>query len=338
MTTHRFFASVLWLVVQAHHCMVQAAPMDDEKESSNTEPLGMNNHHGHRRLNQVFFDDLIVQGSTCIGLDCRSSESFGFDSLRLRENNLRIHFEDTSNSASFPSNDWRIVINDSFNGGSNYFAVEDSSAGRIPFLVEAGAVENALVVGSGDKGFVGFGTDDPLANIHVKSGECPAIRLEKDSSAGFLPKTWEIRNVGAKMEFRCDEKTIMSLDCGAPENSLVLDSSGNLNFNTRRRAEEEHEDGTTHTTTAKKSQPTHSGVAKAAEFTNMGSTRGSAKATVVLPQEVEGDYMVFLTARTKYANKHFTPNVLSQTSKGFEISLGDSAADLVQVNWIIHHL
>ena len=70
----------------------------------------------------------------------------------------------------------------------------------------------------------------------------------------------------------------------------------------------------------------------------MGSTRGSAKATVVLPQEVEGDYMVFLTAETKNAHKHYTPNVLSRTSKGFEISLGDSAADLVQVNWIIHHL
>ena len=338
MTIQRFLASLLWLLVQEQHRMVQATPMDEENENNKSELLGMNNHHPRRRLDQVFADNLSVQGNICAGNRCTASESFNTDTLRFKQDNIRIHFQDTSNTGNFPFNDWRIVINDSFGGGSNYFGVEDSSAGRIPFLVEAGAIENALVVGSGDKGFVGFGTDAPQANLHVKSGECPALRLEKDSSAGFLPKTWEIRNVGAKMEFRCDDKTIMSLDCGAPENSLVLDSSGSLNFSTRRRAEEEGEHSTSHTNTEKMPRPTHSGVAKAAEFTNMGSTRGSAKATVVLPQEVEDDYMVFLTAETKNAHKHYTPNVLSRTSKGFEISLGDSAADLVQVNWIIHHL
>jgi len=38
---------------------------------------------------QVIADDLIVQGSTCVGLDCVNNESFGFDTLRLKENNTR---------------------------------------------------------------------------------------------------------------------------------------------------------------------------------------------------------------------------------------------------------
>jgi hypothetical protein len=51
---------------------------------------------------QVFTTDVIVQGSECVGFDCATSESFGSDTLRLKENNLRIHFDDTSSSASFP--------------------------------------------------------------------------------------------------------------------------------------------------------------------------------------------------------------------------------------------
>ena len=74
----------------------------------------------------VHLDDVIIDGSLCVGQDCVNGENFGFDTLRLKENNLRIHFQDTSNSASFPTNDWRIVVNDSSNGGSNHFSIEDS--------------------------------------------------------------------------------------------------------------------------------------------------------------------------------------------------------------------
>lgn len=59
---------------------------------------------GKAVANQVIADNLIVQGSLCVGLDCLSTESFGFDTIRLKENNLRIKFQDTSVGA-FPSND-----------------------------------------------------------------------------------------------------------------------------------------------------------------------------------------------------------------------------------------
>ena len=61
---------------------------------------------------QVILDDLIATFSSCVGTACVDGEDFGFDSLRLKEDVIRIRFVDTSNSASFPTNDWQIVIND----------------------------------------------------------------------------------------------------------------------------------------------------------------------------------------------------------------------------------
>lgn len=73
----------------------------------------------------VVNDDLIANQSLCIGQDCTNGEVFDFSTIILKENNLQIYFNDTSNSGSFPSNDWKIIINDSANGGEEYFAIED---------------------------------------------------------------------------------------------------------------------------------------------------------------------------------------------------------------------
>lgn len=113
----------------------------------------------------VYADDLIVQYSLCVGYDCVNNENFGFDTIRLKENNLRIHFEDTSNSASFPTTDWRLIANDSANGGASYFLIEDSTAGTQPFRVEAGAPTHLLYLDS--SGRVGIGTNDPQSALHV---------------------------------------------------------------------------------------------------------------------------------------------------------------------------
>src|ERR1700682_283443 len=73
----------------------------------------------------VIADDLIVQGSACVGLDCVNNESFGFDTLRLKENNTRIKFEDTSTSTGFPTHDWQLTANDSASGGAEKFSIAD---------------------------------------------------------------------------------------------------------------------------------------------------------------------------------------------------------------------
>jgi len=139
---------------------------------------------------QVILDDLIVQFSECVGNDCVNGENFGFDTLRLKENNLRIKFEDTSNSGSFPSNDWELTANDSSNGGANRFSITDVTGGRTPFTVEAGAHNHSLYVDDG--GRIGLGTSSPVLNIHTVEGNTPALRLEQDGSSGFSPQTWDL--------------------------------------------------------------------------------------------------------------------------------------------------
>lgn len=104
--------------------------------------------------NQIF-DDLIVFGSQCLGLDCVNGEAFGFDTFILKENNLRIYFRDTSVSAGFPTNDWRITINDSANGGASYFSIDDVDAAVSALTIEAG-------------GNVGIGTTTPSEKLHVE--------------------------------------------------------------------------------------------------------------------------------------------------------------------------
>ena len=178
---------------------------------------------------QVINDDLIVTFSTCTGNDCVNGESFGFDTLRLKENNLRIHFQDTSNSASFPTNDWRIVANDSSNGGANYLAIEDSTAGRIPFRVEAAAPANSLVVEA--DGDVGIGTLDPVVNIHNVEGNTPTLRLEQDGSSGFTPQTWDLAGNEANFFIRDvtnGSKLPFKIKPGAPTGSLFIAADGDI--------------------------------------------------------------------------------------------------------------
>ena len=174
---------------------------------------------------QVVADDMIVQGSICVGFDCVNNENFGADTERLKENNLRIHFDDTSATGSFPSNDWRIVANDQANGGSSYLAFEDATAGTQPFRVAAGAGANALHVISG--GNVGLGTSSPVLELHIADGDSPALRMEQNASAGFAAQTWDIagnetnffvRDVtnGSKLPFK--------IGPNSPTNSIFIKS------------------------------------------------------------------------------------------------------------------
>ncbi|MFT5385017.1 MAG: hypothetical protein ACI8X3_001870 [Saprospiraceae bacterium] len=183
---------------------------------------------------QVFLDDVIVGGSICVGQDCNNGESFGFDTGRYKENNLRVHFDDTSNSSSFPKNDWRIAINDSSNGGASYFAVEDATAGTTPFRVLAGAGNNALYVSSSG-GNVGMGTASPVVELQITDGDSPTMRLEQNGSSGFGQQTWDV--AGNETNFFIRDATNGStlpfrILPGAPSNSIYTAASGNIGLGT----------------------------------------------------------------------------------------------------------
>jgi hypothetical protein len=166
---------------------------------------------GDQLNDQQILDDQIVVGSQCVGQDCVNGENFGFDTIRLKENNLRIKFQDTSNSASFPTNDWQLTANDSSNGGANKFSIDDIDGGRTPFTIEAGARSHALYVDDG--GRVGFGTSTPVVENHIVDGDSPTVRLEQNGTSGWTPQTWDVagnesgffvRDVtnGSKLSFR----------------------------------------------------------------------------------------------------------------------------------------
>lgn len=181
---------------------------------------------------QVVLDDMIIQGSLAVGFDAVNGESFGFNTVVLKENNLRIKFWDTSTSASFPSNDWTLEANDSNNGGLNHFSIMDATAGRRIFTVEAGAPSNSIYVKS--NGRLGLGTSSPVTQIHTKYGDTPTLRLEQDGSAGWGLQTWDVagnetnffvRDVtnGSKLPFR--------IFPNSPQNTLTL-KNGNVGIGT----------------------------------------------------------------------------------------------------------
>lgn len=193
---------------------------------------GENTVEGAATKDVLHYDDVIVTGSLCVGFDCVDGESFGYDTLRLKENNLQLAFDDTS-TGSFPANDWRIVVNERTSGGASYLGVEDSTAGRMPFRIEAGAPADSLYVE--DYGRIGLGTSVPVVELHIKDSDTPTTRLEQDSSGGWTAQTWDmagnesnffIRDVtnGSKLSFR--------IEPGTPSSTLSLRSTGNVGIGT----------------------------------------------------------------------------------------------------------
>jgi len=179
----------------------------------------------------VHADDVIAQSSLCVGIDCVNGESFGFDTIRMKENNLRIKAQDTSSTGSFPGNDWQITFNDSSNGGVNKFSIDDIDGGRTPFTLIAGAPSNSLFVSA--QGHLGLGTSTPVVEAHVVDGDSPTIRLEQNGSSGFTAQTWDLagnetnfflRDVtnGSKLPFRVRP--------GAPTSSIDIAAGGNVGF------------------------------------------------------------------------------------------------------------
>ncbi len=192
-----------------------------------------NDRRGIAAVNdQVIPDDLIVQGSACVGNDCVNNESFGFDTIRLKENNTRIAFRDTSTDG-FASTDWQLEANDSASGGANSFSIWDVTSGTRPFRLLAGAPTDAFFVNSAGK--LGLRTATPVLDIHMATNDTPALRFEQTAAGGLQPQTWDVagneanffvRDVtgGSRLPFR--------IRPGAPTSSLDVSASGNVGIGT----------------------------------------------------------------------------------------------------------
>ena len=206
---------------------------------SGSRTRGMRNHHFSLFPDVVTADDSIIQGSECVGLDCVNNENFGFDSIRIKENNDRLQFDDTSTSAGFATNNWQIRANSSGSGGASFLGIVDqgatgnSESGTIVFQVTAGASANSVNVGSNSK--VGFRTATPVLDLHMNTADTPAIRFEQNNTGGFSAQTWDIganeanffvRSVttGSQLPFR--------IRPGAPTSSIDISAAGNVGIGT----------------------------------------------------------------------------------------------------------
>lgn len=210
---------------------------------SNTGAAMSGFRRNHAALNPFFdnviADDLIVQGSACVGLDCVNGENFGFDTLRVKENNTRIQFDDTSTGAGFATNNWQIRANGSASGGESFLGFVDQGAtgnsetGTIVFQVDAGASANSLRVSN--VGRIGNKTATPVLDFHTNTSNTPAIRLEQNNTGGFTAQTWDIganeanffvRDVtsGSRLPFR--------IRPGAPTSSIDISADGSVGIGT----------------------------------------------------------------------------------------------------------
>jgi hypothetical protein len=197
-----------------------------------------------KALDVVTADDAIIQGSACIGLDCVVNESFGFDTIRLKENNTRIKFDDTSTTSGCPNNDWQLTANDAC-GGANKFSIEDITGSKVPFTITAGAPTNSFFIDS--TGRLGLRTSTPVLDIHVATSNTPAMRLEQNNSGGFTAQTWDVagneanffvRDVtgGSRLPFR--------IRPGAPTSSIDIAASGKVGIGTASASEQLHTSNT----------------------------------------------------------------------------------------------
>jgi hypothetical protein len=226
--------------VEGQRTNAKAAPQPRAPLSGNT----VSRLRNHRTFmgappDQVIPDDLIVQGSACVGLDCVNNENFGFDTIRMKENNTRLHFDDTSVSTGFPTNNWQIRANSSSSGGENFLGFVDqgstgnSETGTVVFLVNAGAPANSVKVANTGK--VGFRTSTPVLDLHMNTGDTPAVRFEQNIGGGFGAQTWDIGANEANFFVRdvtSGSRLPLRIRPGAPTSSLDISATGNVGIGT----------------------------------------------------------------------------------------------------------
>jgi hypothetical protein len=229
-----------FLVAQGAILTGGAAEGANTKESSSQEaPQPTNITPEVPERDQVIPDNLIVQGAGCFGFDCVNGESFGFNTLRLKENNTRINFDDTSTSAGRPFHDWTIVANDSEAGGANKFSIENSfpsgngTALNTPFTIAGGAPTNSFFINSIGK--LGLRTATPGLDIHMTTGDTPAIRFDQTNAGGFTAQTWDIGANEANFFIRDQtggSRLTFRIRPGAPTSSIDIAATGNVGIGT----------------------------------------------------------------------------------------------------------
>jgi hypothetical protein len=172
----------------------------------------------------LFTDAVSAQGGVCAGTDCVAAESYGLATAKLKENNTRLKFEDTS-VAPFPTTDWQLSANDTTSGGANKFIVEDLTAVTVPLTIEGATPNNTLYLDS--TGRVGIGTTTPARNLTIADPVSTIIRMEQSASPF---QAWDVvaNNNNFYVRDVNHEQNPFIIKSSAPYNSLVIDPLGRI--------------------------------------------------------------------------------------------------------------
>jgi hypothetical protein len=175
--------------------------------------------------NPFYADDVSATGGLCGGADCTSAETYGLSPVKLKANNTRIKFEDTSTAAGFASTDWQLSANDSSSGGANKFFVEDLTAATVPMVIEGGTPSNTLYVDS--TGRLGLRTSTPARDLTISVPVSAGIRMEQSLSPF---QAWDIvaNNNNFYVRDVNHEQDPFIIRTSAPYYSLVIDSTGRI--------------------------------------------------------------------------------------------------------------
>ncbi|MFZ5964900.1 hypothetical protein ACOXXX_18300 [Thalassococcus sp. BH17M4-6] len=163
-----------------------------------------------------------IDGFLCVGPECDDYSASGDRTLVLKEDSIELVFEDASD-APFPTNDWKIEINDNFQNGADYFAISDVTANRRMFRLNAGAPTNSFVLAN--SGNLGLGTSLPQADLHMVSPTDAFMRLETNNSGNYA---WDV--LGNRINFIIRDVITGALPFrlfpGTPNGMLVVEPDG----------------------------------------------------------------------------------------------------------------
>jgi len=149
---------------------------------------------------EVILDDLIVDGSLCVGAECTPTEfpieATSFDTIRLKEDDPIIHFQDTSSSASFPTVDWNMGVRDDNSQPSVFFIRDLDGDGDV--LQLGSSTSGGVAIGFGsilEAGVVSVGSagnERRIINVADGTAATDAVSLgqlqdfQTTSEAGFV--------------------------------------------------------------------------------------------------------------------------------------------------------
>ena len=186
----------------------------------------------------------MVQGNTCIGSGCTTTDAT-IPALKLKGPDVDILFDDQDipKAAVAYTRKWALLVDSPERISS---VSSTSMAARRRSGSAAVRQDNSVSIAS--NGNLGLGTSTPAQDIHVMSGNTPALRLDQDGSESLTARTWDVGANDTKFFVRDvtgSSSEPLRIQAGAPTSSIEVASSGKVGIGTASPSESSTSSATT---------------------------------------------------------------------------------------------